>query len=643
MTAKYQRVASPHEHTFDWIFEKNGDFRPLDNHLSSMTLESDENNSFEEWMRSQTQKKSNMKNLYWIVGKAGSGKSTLMKHVFQHPKTDQSLSHWKGTSQLLKAAYFFERGQSSEERLLQTLLYQVLAHDQSIIVKVYKERWEQFSKFKDIREKRPDPPAKSKFPKFDKNGIDLDILGLDDLFNALNRTAKLICASTKLFFLIDGLDEIVGVDESSSEDQRTAYEKCQSLSKIISEIAKNENIKICISSRPHLGFEDEEGGLEGCSRLELEKVTGPDITCYVDSQLGQSKGFAQLAKNDPQAANEICQDIKDRASGMFLWVSLVVKLLIDGINHRSRLHDLKQKVRLLPKELTGESGLYMQMLRSVGHGQYLERARIISILAQSFQIDIALSPLLLDFAEEVDAIEDLIEEKNLKKFDAERSLQRVKDRLKGCCGGIFEVRSIAPLSKNGMTHDIYNDYVVDAVHGTVWEFLAEPEAAMELSKFPPDMSVLGPRTSLVRAAILSLHFIPPTVKKNRKERSKLCLDLVSSLLFAVEYSFSWNQETGEDQHALGQWEREGVQLFSKLISVFDQVGSKAHEKTRGFFESSGRHWIYAVDEKLFTYFDDYESYMISWLLEARIIFCAEYLLFGLYPLKTLALVWMRPS
>jgi hypothetical protein len=111
----------------------------------------------------------------------------------------------------------------------------------------------------------------------------------------------------------------------------------------------------------------------------------------------------------------------------------------------------------------------------------------------------------------------------------------------------------------------------------------------------------------------------------------------------VEYSFSWNQETGEDQHALGQWEREGVQLFSKLISVFDQVGSKAHEKTRGFFESSGRHWIYLVDEKLFTYFDDYESYMISWLLEARIIFCAEYLLFGLYPLKTLALVWMRPS
>jgi len=72
--------------------------------------------------------------------------------------------------------------------------------------------------------------------------------------------------------------------------------------------------------------------------------------------------------------------------------------------------------------------------------------------------------------------------------------------------------------------------------------------------------------------------------------------------------------------------------------VFDQVGSKALEKTRGFFESSGRQWIYLVDEKLFSYFDDYESYMISWLLEESIVFCAECLLFGLYPLKILALV-----
>jgi predicted ATPase len=31
--------------------------------------------------------------IYWISGKAGSGKSTLMKHIYRQQKTRQLLSH----------------------------------------------------------------------------------------------------------------------------------------------------------------------------------------------------------------------------------------------------------------------------------------------------------------------------------------------------------------------------------------------------------------------------------------------------------------------------------------------------------------------------------------------------------------------
>src|SRR5690242_20844525 len=128
MTTKYQSVVRPHENTFDWIFDSNEISRPLDKCLSNIPQKSDDSenkrfrewlrtNSFEGWMRSKTTKNvnGNINNLYWIIGKAGSGKSTLMKHIFKHPKTEQRLSHWKGTNQLLQVGYFFERGHSSEE------------------------------------------------------------------------------------------------------------------------------------------------------------------------------------------------------------------------------------------------------------------------------------------------------------------------------------------------------------------------------------------------------------------------------------------------------------------------------------------------------------------------------------------------
>ncbi|PSN61306.1 hypothetical protein BS50DRAFT_652386 [Corynespora cassiicola Philippines] len=42
--------------------------------------------------------------LYWITGKPGSGKTTLMKHMYLNPKTEEGLDEWKD-SQTLKVPY----------------------------------------------------------------------------------------------------------------------------------------------------------------------------------------------------------------------------------------------------------------------------------------------------------------------------------------------------------------------------------------------------------------------------------------------------------------------------------------------------------------------------------------------------------
>ena len=44
---------------------------------------------------------------YWISGKAGSGKSTLMKYILGNTKTADALQKWSGSSEFLVASFFF--------------------------------------------------------------------------------------------------------------------------------------------------------------------------------------------------------------------------------------------------------------------------------------------------------------------------------------------------------------------------------------------------------------------------------------------------------------------------------------------------------------------------------------------------------
>ncbi|SCO78651.1 related to small s protein [Fusarium oxysporum] len=65
--------------------------------------------------------------IYWVSGKAGSGKSTLMKFVFGHQRTTSILSQWANRGQLLICHYFFSNLgtdlQKSQAGLSRTLLY----------------------------------------------------------------------------------------------------------------------------------------------------------------------------------------------------------------------------------------------------------------------------------------------------------------------------------------------------------------------------------------------------------------------------------------------------------------------------------------------------------------------------------------
>ncbi|KAJ0422231.1 hypothetical protein BJY00DRAFT_311293 [Aspergillus carlsbadensis] len=116
---RYSSTKKEHEKTFEWIF-KNPDTK------------------FIEWLKTGD-------GIYWIEGKAGSGKSTLMKYLVRSAHTHTALKEWAGDCQLSTASYFIwspgEHMQRSREGLLRTILFQVLRSYPDLVPSVCPERW----------------------------------------------------------------------------------------------------------------------------------------------------------------------------------------------------------------------------------------------------------------------------------------------------------------------------------------------------------------------------------------------------------------------------------------------------------------------------------------------------------------------
>jgi hypothetical protein len=177
MDDRYQSVARSHENTLLWIFKDPvAHDKPWDN--------------FNKWLRCDT-------DIYWIQGKAASGKSTLMRFAHNHPSTLECLKEWASVATLVSSAFFFWNSGNPEQRshtgLLRSLLYEVLQSHQALIGDVFPKEWERHSYL---------AAHDMKIPPESWN--------LSQLQDALSRLVKLASPQLKFCFFIDGLDEYDG-------------------------------------------------------------------------------------------------------------------------------------------------------------------------------------------------------------------------------------------------------------------------------------------------------------------------------------------------------------------------------------------------------------------------------------------------
>lgn len=124
MEDRRESIAPNHAKTLRWALEPPNDIGSWDD--------------LQAWLRSGS-------GIYWISGKAGSGKSTLIKYLYTHRRTSTILSEWASGGRYLLCNFFFSNlgsdQQKTQEGLSRTLLYQILSVNRSLIQNAFPNMW----------------------------------------------------------------------------------------------------------------------------------------------------------------------------------------------------------------------------------------------------------------------------------------------------------------------------------------------------------------------------------------------------------------------------------------------------------------------------------------------------------------------
>lgn len=371
-------VKDAHRKTFQWVFSGN------DNEKHGY-------DSLQDWLQSSEQ-------VYWITGKPGSGKTTLMKFITSTLQSEMKSvdfpDHRCFQSFIMASFYFWALGpeiQASKEGLYRTLIYELLSQRPDIIPLVSPERWEALCLFGEI-------------PK---------TFEATELRHFLASTLSIITSKEQVCVFVDGLDEFAG--------------DCDDLVAYFKQLVDSYPIKLCVASRPWEVFRD---ALQHKPKLQMEDLTHNDIQSYVTSRLQDDPNFDKFQKSEPDCAQGTIENIVDKAQGVFLWVELVVSSFIVGLRSGDRISDLQRRLDRLPQDL---EGLFDRMIRDLDP-QYREQAIQYLRIMEAHQGNFP-SAMLFSFADEDPEFSVSLQlgHFNAKRIDEQVEIlrKRLSTRLKG--------------------------------------------------------------------------------------------------------------------------------------------------------------------------------------------------------------------
>ncbi|KAF9880927.1 small s protein [Colletotrichum karsti] len=315
---RYEDIKPAHQKTFEWIF--------------SAEAQMESSCSFYRWIEQGS-------GLYWISGKAGTGKSTLMKFLADHERTKALLQHWTKGQEYVTANYWFwdqsqDPLQKSMEGLYRGLLYDVISKETSLAPLLFPDQF------------IPERQWQLEFPT--PNG----------LRRAFNRLVSMEASTVLVVLLIDGLDEY----------EATEIEQL-SLSESLKAAAQSHHMKIIASSRPETVFEN---AFKDCDKLYLHELTYSDQTSFTKDSLYKHERMQYLASlpGGKEDAAELIRSAAKKSEGIFLWLRLVVDSLVQELDACDVIKDLQHETSsFTPWERMLQTAIDLQVVSIKGAEQ----------------------------------------------------------------------------------------------------------------------------------------------------------------------------------------------------------------------------------------------------------------------------------
>ena len=439
--AREEGIKDAHEKTFRWLFD--------DSHNSARPWD-----DFVKWLECG-------RGTYWISGKAGSGKSTLMRYLCHNDRTTNSLRVWAGSREPLLIKFFFWSAGSPVQKsfvgLFRSLFYQILSALPKLITL--------------ISVNRPCPASQyGPIPAWTEARLK----------KSLKLVIREVASSHRLCFFLDGLDEL---DESH-----------ENLVSQVRDLVEINDIKICLSSRPYRVFSE---AFSSTAMLRLHDLTESDVLAYVSES---------LISRGSDAASDMSKNIVQRANGVFLWAELAVREMNRGLTNRDSPQQLKKRLYSLPDEIEELYGHMLECIDTV----YREEAARSFIVAMS-------SPSLLTFSLEVhEALH--YDPLAFTKLSATQTLKLCKStekRLPTICAGFLEVQR----DKHGFGTTNNTD-LYELARLTLPSQFAIPD--IDLDKIPPDIVDLF--SIEVNERVEFIHRTAIDFLRNNKQGMKLIED-----------------------------------------------------------------------------------------------------------------------